>query len=75
MNNALPLKRARVRKGLTQEQLAFVAGITNVTISNIENGQVKPNPTTREKIEKVIGSVDWERTFDEGQVKRRILTN
>ncbi len=60
------LKAARAERHLTQQQLAESAGISNVTLSNIENGSHRPSDRTKSKIERVIGEVDWERTFSEG---------
>ncbi|MFY0684035.1 MAG: helix-turn-helix transcriptional regulator [Balneola sp.] len=76
MNQSLPyliqpLKVARALQRITQQELAKASGITNVTISYIENGVVRPNKTTRAKIERVVGAVDWERTFSEGMVHRK----
>lgn len=75
MKFADDLRTARVRKKLSQQQLAYVAGITNVTISNIETGMTQPAPETREKIEKVLGPIDWSKTFDEAKVQRQIISN
>ncbi|MDE5429494.1 helix-turn-helix domain-containing protein [Elizabethkingia meningoseptica] len=33
------IRKARVKKGLSQEALAFVIGTDQKTISNIENGE------------------------------------
>lgn len=37
------LKLARVERGLSQEQLAVLAGVTRQTISSIETGQYVPS--------------------------------
>ena len=37
------LKLARVERGLSQEQLAALAGVTRQTISSIETGQYVPS--------------------------------
>lgn len=76
MSYAHTLKIARMQKNLSQSQLAYVADVSAVTISKIENGLVaNPHSKTKEKIEEVLGPVDWQLTFDEGQAKRQILMN
>lgn len=39
----LGIKIARIKKGLTQEQLAEKLGLTNLTISGYEVGRTKPS--------------------------------
>lgn len=75
MNTALPLKTARVNKNLTQQQLAYVADVSSITISKLENGIHQPQDSTKEKLEEILGPVDWKRTFDEGKVRRQIISN
>lgn len=76
MNNSISqitqnLRVVRARKRLTQLQLARLTGITNITVSKIENGVVRPHNSTKNKIEEVVGVVDWERTFSEGLIHRK----
>lgn len=71
MNFAQTLKVARVQKNLSQKELGSISNISQVTISNIENGVVRPQESTKIKIEKNVGIVDWERTFSEGLIHRK----
>lgn len=56
MNNALKiafaatLKKYRVRKNLSQEDLSFACGITRAHLSDLENGQIDPGFYTVFKI-------------------------
>lgn len=45
-----PLRVWRVRRRLTQQQLARDAGVSRQTVSNIERGFVRPMPLVREAI-------------------------
>lgn len=45
----------RIANQLTQSEVAKLCGVTNVTISNIENRKFKPTKRTVKKIELVIG--------------------
>ncbi|RNC84464.1 MAG: XRE family transcriptional regulator [Balneola sp.] len=65
------LKIARMIINLTQYRLSKLSSISQVTISKIENGIVRPRDKTILKIEKIVGPVDWERTFSEGFIQRR----
>ena len=68
-NQAHPLKVTRVMHGLSQELLAKMSGISQVSISHIENGLVQPRQDTRDKIEKVFDKpIDWQQTFDAGRI-------
>lgn len=53
------LKQAREAKQLTQQALADLVNMTNVEICNIERGRCFPHPINRERIEAVVGVVDW----------------
>jgi len=54
------LKINRKRRGWTQNQLAEEAELSNITISQIELGNVAPKAEVRRKIEKALGErVDW----------------
>lgn len=45
------VKALRQRLGLTQEQFAHRLGVTFASVNRWENGQVKPSPMAREKLE------------------------
>lgn len=55
------LKEKRLERGLTQTAL-MDAGVTAPTIIGIERGKIWPNKSTRQKIEAMIGKVDWPAT-------------
>ncbi len=52
---AVVLKRLREERDITQEQLAFNAGITASALSRIERGLNTPGWTTVERIAKALG--------------------
>lgn len=59
MFNAERLKIARYRKRLTGKELADVAGVTDVTVSKVENGH-QPDEAT---IDKLVGALGYPRAF------------
>jgi transcriptional regulator with XRE-family HTH domain len=63
------LKNARTDRGLSQRQLALRCAVTDVTISNIENGRTQPTRGTKALIEQVLGAIDWEKTYRAGKTK------
>ncbi|RLF32112.1 MAG: TIGR00270 family protein [Thermoplasmata archaeon] len=48
------IKNAREKKGLSREQLGFNIGERTVTISKIENGELRPSDKVVEKLEKEL---------------------
>lgn len=56
------VKVLRRRLGLTQEQFAHRLGVTFASVNRWENGQVKPSPMARQKLE----------VFDEQTVPERL---
>ena len=48
------IKKARENKGLTREQLGFKIGERTVTISKIENGELRPSDKVAQKLEKEL---------------------
>lgn len=48
------LKIARVKRGLTQKELANNIGVTNKYVSLIERKNLKPSPVIMEKISKCL---------------------
>ncbi len=48
------IKKARKKKDLTREKLGFKIGERTVTISKIENGDLKPSDKIAEKLEKEL---------------------
>lgn len=59
------LKKVRMEKGLTQEQLAEKVGVIRQTISNIECGLMRPSVETAKIIANVL-EIDWTEFFNEG---------
>jgi len=49
------IKSAREKKGLSREELGFKIGERTVTISKIENGDLRPSDKVAEKLEKELG--------------------
>ena len=44
---------------LTQEKLSELTGIAQSALSRLERGKYKANQMTRQKIEEVLGKIDW----------------
>lgn len=49
------LRSLRIRKGWTQLELAFNAGLTPTTVSRLENGWQSPNLDTARRLATVLG--------------------
>ncbi len=49
------LKDLRLRAGLTQEELAKEAGVTQTTVARIERDAVQPEVTTIRKLAQALG--------------------
>ena len=58
------IKEAREKKGITREDLGFKIGERTVTISKIENGDLRPSDKTIEKLEKELGIILFEEVKD-----------
>jgi len=52
------MKERRLARGLTQEQVAKLAGVDRTTITKIENGTTRPSVKTAQKIAQVL-DFDW----------------
>ena len=52
---ALKVKFERMKKGFSQEELAFEAGISKTSIWKIEAGKVSPTVETLAKIAEALG--------------------
>ena len=52
------MKERRLARGLTQEQVAKIAGVDRTTITKIENGTLRPSVKTAQKIAQVL-DFDW----------------
>jgi len=49
------IKRARKKKGISREKLGFIIGERTITISKIENGDLRPSDEVVGKLEKELG--------------------
>lgn len=56
------MKSARKSKGLTQKQVADLAGISRTTYTNIELGTARPSVKSAKSIANVLG-IDWTNFF------------
>ncbi len=61
------VKLERTKKGLSQEELAFRAGVNKNTIWKIETGQVSPTIQTLEKIAQAL-ELDFATLIDVSKV-------
>jgi len=48
------LKRQRIRKALTQEELARQAGLTTASVARIERNETEPRMSTLRKLAKAL---------------------
>ena len=48
------LKRQRIRKALTQEELAIQAGLTTASVARIERNETEPRMSTLRKLAKAL---------------------
>ncbi len=69
------LRHAREAAGLTQADLAQRAGLTQITVSNIETGKTMPSRSTQEKIARALNdpNIDWYRTKLQGMLPLNYL--
>lgn len=59
----MPLREIRLKKGLTQKQLADKVGVSRTTITLIENGINKPSVQVAKLLGKIL-KVNWTIFFD-----------
>ncbi len=50
-----PIKKKRKEKGLTQVDLAFLVGISQIYISHFETGGLIPSEEQTKKVSKILG--------------------
>jgi transcriptional regulator with XRE-family HTH domain len=69
------LRHAREAAGLTQADLAQRAGLTQITISNIEMGKTMPGQSSQDKIARALNNanIDWYRTKLQGMLPLNYL--
>jgi XRE family transcriptional regulator, regulator of sulfur utilization len=63
----------RTRKGLTQEDLADLAGVTVRTIQRIENGSTSPRPYTLRALAKALGTAPESLAIDDPPAPKESL--
>jgi transcriptional regulator with XRE-family HTH domain len=58
------LKRQRMRRALTQAQLAERAGVATATVARIERDEIEPRMTTLRKLAHALGWIlpNWSRS-------------
>lgn len=72
MNTGLRLKEVRERIGMSQYRLAKVSGISQSTISDIENGKMSPSVDTMYRLCSALGVTLSEFFSDEQPSSDRI---
>lgn len=55
----MDLREARLKKNLTQAELAQKVGVTVAMANHYEKGKHLPRPGTKRKIEAFLGPIDW----------------
>lgn len=55
---------SREKKGLSQEKLAKMCNVTQMTISNVESGRRRPSPELAKKLAKIL-KIKWTKFYDE----------
>lgn len=61
----LNLKIARIKKGLSQEELSKMIDISRTTYRNIESGKTEPKRNVMEKLSKVLNTPIMDLFFSE----------
>lgn len=56
----------RIKKKLSQDELANMCGVTQMTISNIESGRRRPSPKLAKQLAKIF-KFKWTKFYDEIQ--------
>ena len=64
---ALKIKFERMKKGFSQEELAYEAGLSRTSIWKIETGKVSPTVETLAKIAEALG-IDFSTLTDVSKV-------
>ena len=58
------LKEKRIKKGMTQQEVADAIGITDMAVSYYESGQRIPKPAMAKKLGELLG-FDWTELYEE----------
>jgi uncharacterized protein (TIGR00270 family) len=69
------IKKARIRKELSREELGFKIGERTVTIAKIENGDLRPPDKIAEKIEKELSISLFEKVKEISTKKNNISSS
>lgn len=70
-NERLPLREWRTLRGLTQQELADKAGMTQNSVSRIELGDIAPLPRTLVKLADALGVKTWQLVVERPERRRR----
>lgn len=60
------IRRARLRRKLTQQQLAAAVGVTKGAVSQWEQGATRPEPTTAVKLAGLLPGLSLEKIYSAG---------
>ncbi len=58
------IRQHRTARGLTQQQLADICGVTRIHITNLETGEFRPSVDVAKKIGQALG-FDWTEVFND----------
>ena len=58
------LREKRIKKGMTQQEVADAVGITDMAVSYYESGQRIPKPAMAKKLGELLG-FDWTELYEE----------
>lgn len=64
------LKEKRIKKGMTQQEVADAVGITDMAVSYYESGQRIPKPAMAKKLGELLG-FDWTELYEEDDGEER----
>ena len=68
------LKKARVDKGISQQELADKVNLKQASISQFEKGQRMPTPANIDKLARILSvSIDYLAGEDQGKFEKSIL--
>jgi len=71
IETAETLREARKKRGLSQQKLAEMTGLTQITISALETGRHLPFRSTADRIEEaLVMIIDWHENFAIGRSNR-----
>lgn len=61
----LSMRQKRRDRGYRLTELRNLTGVSISNLSQIESGKQRPQKFTRQRIEEILGSVDWGKTLKE----------